>query len=133
MLQESKTTEFKREYTDDLKYAVVAFANTDGGKIYIGINDDGIVCGVQNTDSTMLRITNMIRDVVRPDVTMFTECAVEEMDGQQVIVVNVQRGTARPYYLSGKGVRPEGVYIRQGASSVPASETAILNLSLIHI
>ena len=43
MRQESKTTEFKREYTDDLKYAVVAFANTDGGKIYIGINDDGSV------------------------------------------------------------------------------------------
>lgn len=128
MRQESKTTEFKREYTDDLKYAVVAFANTDGGKIYIGINDDGIVQGIQNADGTMLRITNMIRDVVRPDVTMFTECVTEEMDGKTVIVLNVQRGTARPYYLSGKGVRPEGVYIRQGASSVPASETAILNM-----
>ena len=128
MRLENKTTEFKREYTDDLKYAVVAFANTDGGKIYIGINDDGSIQGVKDTDGTMLRITNMIRDVVRPDVTMFTECAVEEIDGQSVIVVNVQRGTARPYYLSGKGVRPEGVYIRQGASSVPASETAILNM-----
>ena len=128
MRLENKTTEFKREYTDDLKYAVVAFANTDGGKIYIGINDDGSVQGVKDTDGTMLRITNMIRDVVCPDVTMFTECAVEEIDGQPVIVVNVQRGTARPYYLSGKGVRPEGVYIRQGASSVPASETVILNM-----
>ena len=128
MRLENKTTEFKREYTDDLKYAVVAFANTDGGKIYIGINDDGSVQGVKDTDGTMLRITNMIRDVIRPDVTMFTECTVEEIDGQSVIVVNVQRGTARPYYLSGKGVRPEGVYIRQGASSVPASETAILNM-----
>ena len=128
MRLENKTTEFKREYTDDLKYAVVAFANTDGGKIYIGINDDGSAQGVQDTDGTTLRITNMIRDVVRPDVTMFTECTVEEIDGQSVIVVNVQRGTARPYYLSGKGVRPEGVYIRQGASSVPASETAILNM-----
>ena len=128
MRLENKTTEFKREYTDDLKYAVVAFANTDGGKVYIGINDDGSVQGVKDTDGTMLRITNMIRDVVRPDVTMFTECAIEEIDGQPVIVVNVQRGTARPYYLSGKGVRPEGVYIRQGASSVPASETVILNM-----
>ena len=128
MLQESKTTEFKREYTDDLKYAVVAFANTDGGKIYIGINDDGSVQGIQNPDGTMLRITNMIRDVVRPDVTMFTECAAERIDGKTVIILTVQRGTARPYYLSGKGVRPEGVYIRQGASSVPASETAILNM-----
>ncbi len=125
---ENKVTEFKREYTDDIKYAVVAFSNTEGGKIYIGINDDGTVCGVQNTDATMLRITNMIRDVVRPDVTMFTECAVETMDGLPVITLTVQRGTARPYYLVGKGIRPEGVYVRQGASSVPASETAILNM-----
>lgn len=125
---ENKTTEFKREYTGDLKYAVVAFANTDGGKIYIGVNDDGSVQGVQNTDATMLQVTNVIRDVVRPDVTMFTECAVEEMEGKPVVVVTIQRGTARPYYLSSKGVRPEGVYIRQGASSVPASETAILNM-----
>lgn len=128
MRLESKTTEFKREYTEDLKYAVVAFANTDGGKIYVGINDDGSIQGVRDVDGTILRITNMIRDVVRPDVTMFTECAVEEIDGQPVIVVNVQRGTARPYYLSGKGVRPEGVFVRQSASSVPASETAILNM-----
>ena len=126
MILEGKTTEFKREYTDDLKYAVLAFANTDGGKIYIGINDDGSVRGVQDADGTMLRVTNMIRDVIRPDVTKFTECAVEQMDEQSVIILTVQRGTARPYYLAGKGVRPEGVYIRQGASSVPASETAIL-------
>ena len=50
------------------------------------------------------------------------------MDGKNIVVLTVQRGTARPYYLYSKGVRPEGVYVRQGASSVPASETAILNM-----
>lgn len=125
---ENKTTEFKREYVDDIKYAVVAFANTEGGKIYIGVNDDGSVQGVENTDAIMLRITNMIRDSVRPDVTMFTECAIETIEEKPVVVLTVQRGTARPYYLAGKGIRPEGVYVRQGASSVPASETAILNM-----
>lgn len=125
---ESMTTELKREYTDDIKYAVVAFANTDGGKIYVGINDDGSVYGVGSTDATVLRITNMIRDSIRPDVTMFTECAVETMEGKPVVVLTVQRGTARPYYLAGKGIRPEGVYVRQSSSSVPASESAILNM-----
>ena len=125
---ESKTMEFKHEYMDDIKYAVVAFANTDGGKIYIGVNDDGSVHGVENTDATMLRITNMIRDSIRPDVTMFTECATETIEEKPVVVLTVQRGTARPYYLAGKGIRPEGVYVRQSASSVPASETAILNM-----
>lgn len=125
---ENKTTEFKREYIDDIKYTVVAFANTEGGKIYIGMSDDGSVYGVENTDATMLRITNMIRDSIRPDITMFTECAVEAIEGMPVVVLTVQRGTARPYYLAGKGIRPEGVYVRQNASSVPASETAILNM-----
>ena len=125
---ENKTTEFKRMYLDDIKYTVVAFANTDGGKLYIGVQDDGSVLGVEDADATMLRLTNMIRDAVRPDVTMFVDCSLEVMDGKHVIVLTVQRGTARPYYLHGKGVRPEGVYVRQGASSVPASETAILNM-----
>ena len=127
-MQEGKTIEFKREYMDDIKYAVIAFANTEGGKLYIGINDDGTICGVSDVDNNMLKLTNMIRDVVRPDVTMFTDCTVEQIDGKQIIVLTVQRGTARPYYLHSKGVRPEGVYVRQGASSVPASETAILNM-----
>lgn len=125
---ENKNTEFKREYSDKIKYTVVAFANTDGGKIYIGVNDDGSVCGVNDIDGTMLALTNMIRDAIRPDVAMFTECDVETRDGKSVVVLTVHRGTARPYYLAGKGVRPEGVYVRQGASSVPASEAAILNM-----
>ena len=41
------------------------------------------------------------------------------------IEINVQRGTDRPYYIAKKGMRPEGVYIRQGYSSVPATDTAI--------
>ncbi len=125
---EGNVVEFKREYTDDIKYTVIAFTNTDGGKIYLGINNDGSVCGVSNVDDTMLRVTNMVRDTVRPDVTMFMNCNVEVMDGKQVVVVTIQRGTARPYYLHGKGVRPEGVYVRQGSSSVPASEAAILRM-----
>ena len=38
---EDKNTEFKREYVEDIKKTLVAFANTDGGNIYIGIDDDG--------------------------------------------------------------------------------------------
>ena len=125
---ENKTTEFKREYVEDVKYTVVAFANTDGGKIYLGINDDGSIQGVEDIDATILRINNMIRDAIRPDVTMFTECVVENMENRPVVVVSVQRGTARPYYLAGKGIRPEGVYVRQDSSSVPASETTIFNM-----
>ena len=125
---ESKTVEFKRQYMDDVKYAVLAFANTDGGEIYVGINDDGSVHGVENPDTVMLQAMNMIRDAIRPDVTVSVDCDTESMQGKNVVVLTIQRGTARPYYLASKGIRPAGVYVRQGASSVPASETAILQM-----
>lgn len=128
MFIENKTTEFKREYVEDIKNTIVAFANCDGGTLYIGVNDDGTVCGVDNVDGTMLRITNAIRDAVRPDITMFVNCRNDVMDEKPIVCVTVQRGTARPYYLHGKGIRPEGVYVRQGASTVPATDTAILNM-----
>lgn len=128
MLVENKTTEFKREYVEDIKNTIVAFANCDGGTLYIGVDDDGTVCGVDYVDGTMLRVTNAIRDAVRPDITMFVECRNDVMDEKSIVCVTVQRGTARPYYLHGKGIRPEGVYVRQGASTVPATDAVILNM-----
>lgn len=128
MLVENKITEFKREYVENIKNTIVAFANCDGGTLYIGVNDDGTACGVNNVDGTMLRVTNAIRDAVRPDITMFVECRNDVMDEKPIVCVIVQRGTARPYYLRGKGIRPEGVYVRQGASTVPATDAAILNM-----
>lgn len=128
MIAENKTTEFKREYVEEIKNTIIAFANCDGGTLYIGVNDDGTACGVDNVDGTMLRVTNAIRDTVRPDVTMFVECNNDLMDEKPIVRVTVQRGTARPYYLHGKGIRPEGVYVRQGASTVPATDAAILNM-----
>ena len=128
MIVENKTTEFKREYIEDIKNTIIAFANCDGGTLYIGVNDDGTACGVDNVDDTMLRVTNAIRDSVRPDVTMFVECDNDLMEEKPIIRVTVQRGTARPYYLHGKGIRPEGVFVRQGASTVPATDATILNM-----
>lgn len=125
---EGKNIEFKRQYTDDIKYAVLAFANTEGGTLYIGINDDGSVQGVENPDAVMLQVMNMIRDTIRPDITVAVDCSTELMENKHVVVLIIQRGVARPYYLANKGIRPAGVYVRQGASSVPASETAILQM-----
>ena len=125
---ECKNIEFKRQYTDDIKYAVLAFANTEGGTLYIGINDDGSVEGVENPNAVMLQVMNMIRDNIRPDITVAVDCSTELMENKHVVVLIIQRGVARPYYLANKGIRPAGVYVRQGESSVPASETAILQM-----
>lgn len=125
---ENNNTEFKREFVDEVKKTVIAFANTAGGKIYIGVDDDGSAVGVSDPDDVMLKCSNAIRDAIRPDITMFVNYSVETIANKQVVVIDVQRGTSIPYYLESKGIRPVGVYVRQGALSVPASETAILKM-----
>lgn len=128
MKHEGIQIEYKREYVDNFKYSVIAFANGEGGQILFGMNDDGSVCGLSNVDETMLKVTNAVRDSIRPDITLFTKCENIIVEGKDVVRLTVLRGTSRPYYISGKGIRPEGVFVRQGASSVPASEAAILQM-----
>lgn len=127
-LVEGLNLELKREYQQDVLKTVIAFANTKGGDLYIGVEDDGTVVGVEHTDDIILKLTNAIRDSVKPDITPFTRCEIKTIDDKDVIVCHIQRGTSLPYYINRKGMRPEGVFIRQGASSVPASEVAIINM-----
>ena len=50
---------------------------------------------------------------------------IDRLLKKQIVVIDIQQGTERPYYIAKKGLRPEGVYVRQGYSSVPATNTAI--------
>lgn len=123
--QESETVELKATVRDDIKKEIVAFANRNGGTIYVGVADDGTVIGIDNADQCYLQISNMVRDAIKPDITMFVHYETLDCNGKNVLGINVQRGTNRPYYLAKKGLKPEGVYVRQGYSSVPATDTAI--------
>lgn len=127
-MTEGVTTEFKREYTDEIKKTVIAFANTRGGEVLIGMEDDGTLIGVPDVDGTMLKVANALRDSIKPDITMFLLCEKREIEGKDVVAVNVQKGTACPCCLAAKGLRPEGVFVRQGASTVPTTGSAILKM-----
>ena len=127
-LLEGMNVEFKKQFTKDTIRTIIAFANTNGGKLYIGIDDNSNAVGLENPDAELLMLTNSIRDSVKPDITLFTSSKIEIVDDKQIIVIEVQKGTASPYYLSEKGIRPSGVYVRQGASSVPATDAAILKM-----
>lgn len=122
---ENFNVELKEILTSDLKKEVVAFANTCDGIIYIGISDSGEVVGVKNSDEIIERAGASIRNAIKPDLSMYVTLDVEKIENKNVIVIKIQRGASRPYYIAEKGLKPSGVYIRQGNSSVPASENYI--------
>ena len=78
MTFETENIEFKLQFTDELYKEVIAFANTDGGVIYIGIDNNGNAVGIDNVDENYTRITNGIRDAIMPDVTMFVKYTIQE-------------------------------------------------------
>lgn len=119
---ETEEIEFKSCITGDLYKEVIAFANTNGGVIYVGIDDEGNVVGLDNVDEEYTRITNGIRDAIMPDVTMFVRFTLQE---NKVVRIAVSEGSSKPYYLKAKGLKPSGVYVRQGSSSAPASPDQI--------
>lgn len=119
---ENENIEFKSQMLEGLYKEVIAFANTDGGIVYVGIDDQGNITGIDQIDDTYTRITNGIRDAIQPDVTMFVRYVLQE---NEVIRIEVGEGSDKPYYLKAKGLKPSGVFVRQGAASVPASPEQI--------
>lgn len=119
---ETENIEFKSGFTEEIYKEVIAFANTDGGVLYIGIDNNGNAVGLDNVDDEYTRITNGIRDAILPDVTIFVKYAIQ---GNKVVRITISEGTNKPYYLRSKGLKPSGVYVRQGTSSVQASSDQI--------
>ncbi|WP_233004964.1 AlbA family DNA-binding domain-containing protein [Exiguobacterium aurantiacum] len=120
-MKESPTVEFKRELTDAVVHEVIAFANTQGGVLYIGIEDDGTVLGVPNAHQQLEAVSNKLHDNIQPAILVHLYLEVVELDKKEVIKIAVARGTRRPYHLKRKGMESSGVFIRYGTSVTNAS------------
>ena len=130
---ESKNIEFKEILpSNSEKYTktIVAFANTQGGKLIIGITDQTRkIVGVDEATlfQTMDSISNAISDSCEPQLVPDIEPYT--IDKKTIIIVSVAPGPHRPYYLKSKG-RDRGTYIRVGATTRLASSEKIKELEL---
>ncbi|MCH1942738.1 RNA-binding domain-containing protein [Holdemania massiliensis] len=125
---ESSKLELKELINSDFKKEIIAFANTDGGEIYVGVNKLGKIVGVENAEKEMERISCMIHDGIHPDLIPYTTIDTLRIDGKDLIHVQISRGGKPPYHLTEKGLKPSGVYVRHGVTSIPASEEMIRDL-----
>lgn len=125
MYIEDEFTELKVELTKEIKKEIVAFANTNGGRIYIGIDDKGNVIGLKNISKDIESLSGMIREGIKPDLTLYTSIKQEKIKNKNVIVLDIFNAPTKPYYLSDKGLKSSGVYLRYGNTSAPASEEVI--------
>ena len=125
---EDDRTELKRELIDEVKSEILAFLNSDGGIIYVGVEDDGTIVGFKNSkekDSIDLKVGNWLDNSFFPKPSNLVKYFFNEDD---VLEIHISKGTNKPYYLREKGPKPSGVYVRVGRSKRRASEDEILRM-----
>jgi ATP-dependent DNA helicase RecG len=125
MYSEDQKTELKVELTKDIKKEIVAFANTNDGTIYIGIDDNGNIIGLKNANKDLESVSGMIREGIKSDLTLYTKIYIERIENKDIIIIKVNEAPNKPYYLADKGLKPSGVYLKHGNTSVQASEEVI--------
>ena len=116
---ENSRIEFKIKLVDDLEESVIGFLNSkDGGIIYLGVNDDGKVVGLNNNlDLLQRKIKDRIISNIEPSVLGLFDLEVLESDNKKYLKITVARGLEKPYYLKGMGMTPDSCFIRVGSSN----------------
>ena len=127
---ENLNIEYKREFIDDIKNEIIAFLNTSGGKIFVGINNDKTTYKIFDAierDQIDLKIGNWMEDAIYPSTFGLVK---HSFDDNGILIIQVLEGTNKPYYLKEKGPKPSGVYKRVGSSKRKATEEEILKMIL---
>jgi ATP-dependent DNA helicase RecG len=117
-------TEFKQwpVHPDDLAASFVAFANTDGGQLVLGVTEAREIQGIENPDRVAREVDNVATNNCEPPITVIQE-TVRSEDGRTVVVVNVPKGDMRPYRTN-RGV----FFVRTSSGRRQASREELLRL-----
>lgn len=123
--EESDRVELKREMIKDLDKEIIAFLNAHGGTIYIGVDDNGNVVGIpdENKDIYDQKLSSMVTEGIKPSAKQLVTFGY---NSDNVLFINVNEGTKKPYYLASTGPKPSGAYIRVGRCKQQLSDEEIL-------
>jgi predicted HTH transcriptional regulator len=128
-MTESNRVEYKRELTDTLEREVVAFLNAgEGGTIYIGMDRDGGIYGVDGCDQTQLAIKDRLKNNIQPSIMGLFEIIHEKHDHKDALRLTIAGGLEKPYFLKKYGMTEKGCFLRIGSACEPMPKEMIESL-----
>lgn len=116
---ESKTLEFKASFSKDVIYNrkekeneiresslknIVAFLNTDGGTLLIGVTDKGEILGIENDnyendDKYLLNFKDVVKDHIGSNYSSFVDWQIVNVFKKKILMVDCKKSTSNPFYL----------------------------------
>ena len=124
---EGKQLEFKRDLSSPMPIlkTLVAFANSAGGRLVLGVDDGHHVVGIDKPLDDEERLANLIADSIAPRLVPNIELLTVE--GKTLLVIEVFLSGTRPHFLKSVGME-QGTYIRLGSSNRQADAQLIAEL-----
>ncbi len=125
---ESSTLEFKRKFTTPEKIAreMIAFANTSGGYLLIGVDDDRSIIGIES-EKEQLELLQFVCDFYI-DPPMHYQTAIVELNGKDILVIHIPESSCKPHRLVEHPYQKphqRKVFIRQNDKSVIATREMV--------
>lgn len=119
---EDKYTEIKEKYSNTIMKTISAFSNDEGGRVILGVNDNGEVIGVDNPIQFKLSMENRINDSLSPRPKYDLEILKKE--NKNILIINVYKGDDAPYFYKSLS------YTRRDTSTIPLDNYELTKLVL---
>lgn len=116
IFSETDKIELKEKINDSLPKEIESFLNTEGGTIYIGVNDAGEVIGLSNLDVQLRTISDIISDQIEPNAIDCVRPEVEFVDDKMVVKIAIKKGYASLYCIKKYGFSSAGCHYRVGTT-----------------
>ena len=122
---ESESMELKKVLTNDLEAEIVSFLNSHSGTIYIGVDNNGEVVGIDDYDKVSLKIADRIRSNIQPSTEGLIEINTINIDDKFIIEIIVASGIEKPYYIKKLGMSTSGCTTRIGTQTISMTQHQI--------
>ena len=97
---ENQNTEFKASFNTGVIESLVAFANTGGGTVYVGVDDSGKLLGIQLARESVQNFINEIKSKTAPEI--IPDVAVMDFEGKQIVAFQIQEYPIKPVAVQGR-------------------------------
>ncbi len=121
---EGQFLEFKKKvnFPEKIVKEIVAFANTNGGKLMLGIDDDGTISGTRNIEGEIFVLEDSIKKFINPSI-QYTVHTIKLNPRKGIAVFDIPEGKEKPYSIKANPNAAHGiVYVRSADESIKASK-----------
>lgn len=114
---ESETVELKSKFNDDvITKEIVAFLNTRGGVIYVGVSDKGEICGIDKIDESLRKLSDIISTKIEPLPIELIKSNLVMEEGKVIIEISISKGFHSLYCIKKYGFSQSGCPVRIGTT-----------------